>query len=127
MNRIGSLVIVACGVSFIVMAAPRATAACAGTTLRDQVVAAAKREAVRLYAQSQSGSTSQPQKKPSKRKAVLIGAAIGGGIGAIYGAHYCRSDCGGGSTRGGEVFGLAGAGIGAAGGLGIALLAGLEK
>jgi hypothetical protein len=122
MNRIGSLLIVACGVSFV-LAPPRTTAASSGTTRRYQVVAAAKREPVSLHAQPQSGSASQSQKKPSKLKAVLIGAAIGGGIGAAYGVHYCRSDCGGGRPRGAQVFGLAGAGIGAGGGLVIAFLA----
>jgi len=62
---------------------------------------------------------------PSKRKAVLIGAAIGGGIGALWGSHYCAADCGGGRPRGATVFGSLGAGIGAAGGLGVAILAGL--
>jgi hypothetical protein len=123
MKRIASLVIVACVISVIVLAAPLNAAASPDTTLRDQVVAAAKRDAVSLHAQPQSGSTSQPEKNSSRLKAVLIGAAIGAGIGAVYGAHYCSSDCGGGRPRGAQVFGLAGAGIGAVGGFAVALLA----
>lgn len=122
MTRIVSLVI-ACGVFVIVLAAPSSAAASRGITLTDQVIAAANREAVNLHSQPQTGSASQPAKKSSKRKAVLIGAAIGGGIGAAYGAHYCRSDCGGGRPRGAQVFGLAGAGIGAVGGYIVALIA----
>ncbi len=123
MKRIVSLVIAVSGVFVIVVAAPSNAAASRGITLRDQVIAAAKREAVNLHTEPQTGSASQPEKKPSKLKAVLIGAAIGGGIGAVYGAHYCRSDCGGGRPRGAQVFGLAGAGIGAVGGLAVALIA----
>ena len=123
MKRIVSLVIAVCGVFVIVLAAPSSAAASRDITLRDQVIAAAKREAVSHQAQPQTVSASQPERKSSKRKAVLIGAAIGGGIGAAYGAHYCRSDCGGGRPRGAQVFGLAGAGIGAVGGLVVALIA----
>ena len=122
MKRMVSLLIAVCGVFVIVLAAPSSAAASRGITLRDQVIAAAKREAMNLHA-PQTGSASQPERKSSKRKAVLIGAAIGGGIGAAYGAHYCRSDCGGGRPRGAQVFGLAGAGIGAVGGLAVALIA----
>ena len=115
--------IAALGVFVTILAAPSSADASRGTTLRNQAVVAAKLEVVNLRIQPQAGSASQLQKKPSKLKAVLIGAAIGGGIGAIYGVHYCRSDCGGGRPRGAEVFGLAGAGIGAVGGLVVGLIA----
>jgi hypothetical protein len=123
MKRIISLVIVVCGVFVIVLAAPSSAAASRGITLTDQLIAAAKREAVNLHAQPQTGSASQPEKKLSKLKTVVIGAAIGGGIGAAYGAAYCSSDCGGGRPRGAKVFGLFGAGIGAVGGLVVVLIA----
>jgi hypothetical protein len=117
-----SLRILFCGVLLIVLAIPSSAAASTGATLREQLVVAARREALNVDARSQSGSASQPQTKSSKVKPVLIGAAIGGGIGAIYGARYCTADCGGGRPRGVEVFGLAGAAIGAAGGFVVALL-----
>jgi hypothetical protein len=119
-----SLRILLCGVLVIVLAVSSSAAASTGTTLREQVVAAGKREALNVDARSQCGSASQIQTKPSKLKPVLIGAAIGGGIGAIDGAQYCTADCGGGRPRGVEVFGLAGAAIGAAGGFVVALLTG---
>jgi len=118
MKSIVALLIVACWIS----AAPSSAAASSGMTLRDQAIAAATREANNLRAQPQPGSASQSQKKPNKLKAVLIGAAIGGGIGAVYGGSYCNSDCGGGPSRGAQVFGVAGAGIGAVGGLVVALI-----
>jgi hypothetical protein len=65
----------------------------------------------------------QSRKKSNKVKAVVIGAAIGGGIGIVSGTVYCSADCGGGRPRGAIVFGSIGAGLGAAGGLVIALVA----
>ena len=123
MNTSVLLRIAAFGVFVTILAAPSSAAASRDTTLRNQAIVAGKLEAVNLRIQHQAGSASQPQKKPTKLKAVLIGATIGAGIGAIYGVHYCHSDCGGGRPRGAEVFGLAGAGIGAVGGLVVGLIA----
>lgn len=67
-------------------------------------------------------SASPARARMSKRKAVLIGASIGGGGGAAMGGLYCRSDCGGGPTRGALVFAPVGAAIGAGVGLILALL-----
>lgn len=61
----------------------------------------------------------------SRRRAVLIGAIVGGAGGAVVGTAYCRSDCGGGRPRGALVFGVFGAGIGAAAGLLLSLLPGV--
>jgi hypothetical protein len=111
-----------CAVLVIVLAVSSSAAASTGATLREQFVVAARREALNVDARSRSRGALQPQTKSSKLKPVLIGAAIGGGIGAIYGARYCTADCGGGRPRGVEVFGLAGAAIGAGGGFVVALL-----
>ena len=115
--------IAAFGVFVTILATPTSAAASRDITLTNQAVVAAKVESMNLRIEPHAGPGSQAQKKRRKLKAVLIGAAIGGGIGAIYGVHYCRSDCGGGRPRGAEVFGLTGAGIGAVGGLVVALIA----
>ena len=122
MKAIDSHFIVLCAVSFILLSRAPAFAASPDRTLMDHVAAAAQREAAMLP-QRQPVATPQPRKKSSKVKAVLIGAAIGGGIGIVSGALYCGADCGGGRPRGSVVFGSIGAGIGAVGGLAVALVA----
>jgi len=100
-----------------------ATAASPDRTLMDHVAATAWREAAMPQPQRQPVATPAPRKKLSKIRAVVIGAAIGGGIGIVSGAAYCRADCGGGRPLGAFVFGSIGAGLGAVGGLVIALVA----
>jgi hypothetical protein len=121
-KAIDSHFIVLCAVSFIVLSRAPAIAASPDRTLMDQVAAAAQREAAMLP-QRQPVAAPQPRKRASKAKAVVMGAAIGGGIGVVSGALYCSADCGGGRPRGAIVFGSIGAGLGAAVGLVVALVA----
>jgi hypothetical protein len=115
--------VVLLAMSFIVLSSTPATSATPDRTLMDNVAAMARREAARVQPQSQTPATPQPQKKSNKIKAAAIGAAVGGGIGIVSGAVYCSADCGGGRPRGAIVFGSIGAGLGAVGGLLIALVA----
>lgn len=123
MRTIHSCFILLCAVSFVVLSSAPAIAASPDRTLMDLVVAAARREAAMLQPQRQPVAAPQPRKKSTKVKAVVLGAAIGGGIGIVSGALYCAADCGGGRPRGAFVFGSIGAGLGAVGGLVVALVA----
>jgi len=122
-KAIDSHFIVLCAVSFILLSRAPAFAASPDRTLMDHVAAAAQREAAMLQPQRQPAATPQPRRRSSKVKAVVIGAAVGGGIGIVSGALYCSADCGGGRPRGAIVFGSIGAGLGAVGGLVVALVA----
>jgi hypothetical protein len=94
------------------------------TTLREQAVLVADREARNLALQSQPATTPPRRtRRVSRTKSVMLGAAISGGIGAAVGAGYCRDDCGGWPGKAPTVFGLAGGGVGAGVGLLVALVA----